>query len=324
MDTGLRIADRYLIKELIRQTRRTQIHLAADLALGIDVEIKTIHPKLLRRDPSFGEVLHREASLGSKLDHPNIRRIYHAGACDLGEYLVMEHLEGCPLSEFVSRLEDERCHAAVFVALATQMAAALEYMHQRGLYLNNLVVEGIAVNAASLRIQLIDLGWATEGPLGSKTAHEQPACGASPKDAWLAAQKFRQARAILEAGPKLALKRSKFGHEMSYRYRDYSLNYQAEIPSTSRDIAAMGRVFCEMRGAQNILDHWMIYDLSSQSFGGTIHNELDRLLMDCLTAEHHHRLTSAGEVRRRLESLGSVAESPASRSFDQRCSTTTV
>src|SRR6059058_5703188 len=90
-------SDRY---EMIRHIARggmAQVYLAQDLLLDRPVALKVLFPEL-SIDHAFVERFRREAKAAANLSHPNIVSIYDWGE-DAGTYfIVMEYVDGRPLS----------------------------------------------------------------------------------------------------------------------------------------------------------------------------------------------------------------------------------
>ena len=98
-----------------------EVYRARDARLNRDVAIKV-------SDAQFTERFEREAKAIAALNHPNICQIYDIGP----NYLVMECVEGVPI---VSLEHPQALPPAEALRLATQIAAALEAAHAKGLSL---------------------------------------------------------------------------------------------------------------------------------------------------------------------------------------------
>ena len=73
-----------------------------DIETNATIAVKILLPRL-SRDPAAVERLRREATIATRLDHPNVCSILRMGEADAMIYLVMPYLEGEPLSEHESR-----------------------------------------------------------------------------------------------------------------------------------------------------------------------------------------------------------------------------
>ena len=75
-----------------------QIYRATDTRLGRAVAIKILRPEIAT-DTAFRARFDREARMISRLDHPNICTLYNVGEDRGTAFLVMQYLEGVPLSD---------------------------------------------------------------------------------------------------------------------------------------------------------------------------------------------------------------------------------
>src|SRR5215472_11509157 len=106
------------------------VYRAYDLRLKRTVALKLVAPSLAR-DERFRERFARESELVMSLEHPNVVPIYDAGDVDGRVYLAMRLVDGTDLGSLLrteGALEPERA-----IAICTQIAAALDAAHQRGL-----------------------------------------------------------------------------------------------------------------------------------------------------------------------------------------------
>ncbi|TVQ64131.1 MAG: serine/threonine protein kinase [Phycisphaerales bacterium] len=107
--------------------------------------------KVMRRGRSGAAHLRRfryEADSLASLDHPCIAKIFHAGvvedADDLTPYLVMEFIEGRPLT---AHLRERSSSHRARVALLARIADAVHHAHQRGVIHRDLKPDNILVDA---------------------------------------------------------------------------------------------------------------------------------------------------------------------------------
>src|SRR3954465_2387466 len=105
------------------------VYRATDLSLARPVALKLIAPEFAQ-DPGFRERFLREPRLAASLDHPGLVPIYEAGERDGQLYLAMRWVEGSDLRRMLQR--DGRLSPEVTVNVLTQIAAALDATHRRG------------------------------------------------------------------------------------------------------------------------------------------------------------------------------------------------
>ena len=106
------------------------VYRAEQLRLGRKVALKLLAPELAENE-GFRARFEHESRLAAVLDHPNIVPLFEAGEADGLLFISMRYVEGTDLRELLSRdgrLEPERA-----LAIAAQVASALDAAHERGL-----------------------------------------------------------------------------------------------------------------------------------------------------------------------------------------------
>ncbi|MHB1986508.1 MAG: Stk1 family PASTA domain-containing Ser/Thr kinase [Acidimicrobiales bacterium] len=118
--------------ELIRQIARggtAQVYLARDLLLDRPVALKVLFPEL-SGDSSFVERFRREAQAAANLSHPNIVPVFDWGESERTYFIVMEYVDGEPLSSIIR--SQAPLPAARAAGIAADIAKALSYAHRHG------------------------------------------------------------------------------------------------------------------------------------------------------------------------------------------------
>jgi tetratricopeptide (TPR) repeat protein len=119
--------------------------------------------------PEAAQRMARERDLLSSLEHPNIARLYDAGAGEDGRpYLALELVDGRPIDVYCA---DARIGIATRVALVMQTARAVAYAHARSIVHRDLKPSNILVDAAG-QVHLLDFG------IGKLLEPEAPAAAA--------------------------------------------------------------------------------------------------------------------------------------------------
>ena len=131
-----------------------EVYRARDTRLERTVAIKIL-PEALAADPQFRERFDREARTVSQLDHPHICAVYDVGEDAGTAYLVMQYLEGETLA---ARLERGALPVAQALALAIQIAGALDAAHRAGIVHRDLKPGNIMLTKSGAR--LLDFGLA--------------------------------------------------------------------------------------------------------------------------------------------------------------------
>ena len=124
-----------------------------DLRLERPVAVKILNDQLREDELAWARLL-REARLASNLNHPHIAAVYDLGEDEDRAYIVMELIEGLPLSELIPeggmQFEQVRRYGA-------QIADALGYAHEHGVIHGDLKGSNVLVTSDGA-IKLLDFG----------------------------------------------------------------------------------------------------------------------------------------------------------------------
>jgi serine/threonine protein kinase len=123
-------AERYRRVRLLGQGGMATVELAHDTELDRPVALKRLAENLAAND-EFKQRFLREARLAARLSHPNIVAVYDVGEDEGRPFIVMEYVEGEPLSDLLQRRR--RFEPTEAVALGQQACAGLEHAHEAGL-----------------------------------------------------------------------------------------------------------------------------------------------------------------------------------------------
>jgi non-specific serine/threonine protein kinase len=129
------------------------VYEAEDARLGRTVAIKMIRETT--EEPLARERLWREARSAASVNHPNICQIYDVGELDGAPYLVMELLEGEPLS---ARIHREAMPLGEAVPVALGVLTALGALHKRGILHRDLKPSNVFLTPHG--VKLLDFGLA--------------------------------------------------------------------------------------------------------------------------------------------------------------------
>jgi serine/threonine-protein kinase len=103
LTAGVRISEKYVIRETLAQGGTGIVVLAADLALQRTVAIKYLRPGA-RNNPNTVERFVREARLAAQIVSEHVVRVHDVGTSpEVGPYMVMEYLEGEDLGTMLAR-----------------------------------------------------------------------------------------------------------------------------------------------------------------------------------------------------------------------------
>src|SRR5271154_7499683 len=122
-------SERYELNHLIARGGMAEVYRAHDRLLDRPVALKVLFPEL-SIDRSFVERFRREAQAAANLSHPNIVPVFDWGE-DTGTYfIVMEYVEGRPLSAVLR--DPERIPPREIATIGAGVAAALAFPHRHG------------------------------------------------------------------------------------------------------------------------------------------------------------------------------------------------
>jgi len=137
------LADRYRIERELGEGGMAIVYLAADLRHDRRVAIKVLRPELAA--VIGAERFLAEIRTTANLQHPHILPLYDSGEADGLLFYVMPYVEGESLGE---RLERERqLGVEEAVRLATDVAEALDYAHERGVIHRDIKPANILLQA---------------------------------------------------------------------------------------------------------------------------------------------------------------------------------
>nr|MBA3949087.1 serine/threonine protein kinase [Acidobacteriota bacterium] len=133
-----------------------EVYRARDTSLDRDVAIKIL-PPAFAADAERLARFEREAKTLASLSHPNIAGVFGIEAYEGGRALVMELVEGENLAERIARGGALPLNDAL--AVATQIAAALEAAHEKGIVHRDLKPANIML-ASDGEVKVLDFGLA--------------------------------------------------------------------------------------------------------------------------------------------------------------------
>ena len=140
-----------------------EVYHARDTRLDRSVALKVLPPGTAA-DPQARARFEREARVIAALDHPHICSLYDVGDSDGTHYLVMPLLEGQTLA---ARLERGALTVDVALAIAIQVADALDKAHRQGIVHRDLKPGNVMLTKSG--VKLLDFGLAKlrgrQGPI---------------------------------------------------------------------------------------------------------------------------------------------------------------
>ena len=119
------------------------------------VAIKVIRKDVATRD--FITRFRREIQLLARLNHPNMVIAYDSDQCLMGEFLVMEYVEGIDLGEVLKR--NGSLTVSETMSAVRQAALALEYAHRQGIVHRDIKPANLLRDVSGC-VKVVDLGLA--------------------------------------------------------------------------------------------------------------------------------------------------------------------
>ena len=170
---GQTLDRRYRVGKRLGEGGMSYVYRAEEIETGRQVAVKILLPRL-SRDPASVERLRREATIATRLDHPNVCPILRLGETgDRLIYLVMPFLEGEPLSEHETRRGP--FSAAEGVPLLIQICQGLQHAHELQIIHRDLKPENVMLvpqqeDGEEYRAVVMDFGLAKERRAGAEVA----------------------------------------------------------------------------------------------------------------------------------------------------------
>jgi serine/threonine-protein kinase len=139
---GRVIADRYLVLAPLGEGGMGRVYLGEHVKMNRQCAIKVMNPSLVNDTESLQRFA-REASNAARILHPNVAAVFDYGEMDKIVYLVMEFVDGEPLSAIIARegaLEPRRA-----IEIARQIADGLQAAHELGIVHRDLKPDNVIV-----------------------------------------------------------------------------------------------------------------------------------------------------------------------------------
>ena len=116
--------DHYRIDSLVARSGMASIYRGVDLRTGREVAVKVPHPEM-EADPVLFDRFKREESIGQKLDHPGVMKVFMDE--DRSQvYMVMEWVNGRLLRQILT--ERRKFPAERAIRITARICDALHYI----------------------------------------------------------------------------------------------------------------------------------------------------------------------------------------------------
>jgi len=267
-----------------------EVYRARDTKLGRDVAIKIL-PAAFALDADRLARFEREARVLASLNHPHIAQIY--GLEDNGGVpaIVMELVAGDTLADRIAR---GPLRVADALAIARQIADALDAAHERGIVHRDLKPLNVALTADNVA-KVLDFGLAKDGASGPPMdlTHSPTAPGATFEGV------------LLGTAPYMSPEQAR-----------------GKVVDKRTDIWAFGCVLFEMLTGQPAFRGETTTDVIAQIverdpdwtlLPAALPPSLRRVLQGCFEKDVRRRIRDIGDVRRDLDDRVELPPTPASR-----------
>jgi serine/threonine protein kinase len=151
---GRRLSGRYKVMETIGGGGMANVYLARDMILERDVAVKVLRPDFAH-DEEFIRRFHREAQAATSLNHPNIVSIYDVGEEEQIFYIVMEHIDGATLKQYIQKngpLSNEES-----VNIMIQLTSAISHAHENHIVHRDIKPQNILIDENGV-VKVTDFG----------------------------------------------------------------------------------------------------------------------------------------------------------------------
>ena len=124
---------------------------------GTRVAVKVLHPESIKPDEI--KRFKREFDALSKMNHPNIVRVYEAGVADGYPWIAIEYVDGTDLGTLIEtwKLKPLADHFQTVERYLRKMCLALQYIHEQGLVHRDIKPTNILVRSDG-EIKISDFG----------------------------------------------------------------------------------------------------------------------------------------------------------------------
>ncbi len=152
--TGRKLGDRYTLLTLIARGGMGEVWKARDSITGTLVAAKVLRPELTGEEVSLSR-LRLEATNAMRAKHPNIAAVLDSGESNSQGWLIMEMVEGEPLSEYIG--DGLTLTPAQLIPLLIQTAYALDAAARADVVHRDIKPANIIVKSDG-RVKLTDFG----------------------------------------------------------------------------------------------------------------------------------------------------------------------
>ena len=185
----------YRIEAVLGSGGMGVVYRAMDSELRRTVAIKIVDRRRHRADAM--ELLLQEARVTAALNHPSICGIHEIGHADGEPFIVMEHVDGLPLSEVIAKTSGLTTETALHYTM--QIVDGVAHAHRHGIVHGDLKASNVMVSPDG-RVKILDFGLAVECRTELETAEcettrKLDSCGGSGTIPYMSPELLRGGRA---------------------------------------------------------------------------------------------------------------------------------
>ena len=170
---GKRLDGRYEILEVIGVGGMAVVYRAHDVVDDQIVAVKILKDEYLNNE-EYRRRFKNECKAIAVLSHPNIIKVYDVSFGDRLEYIVMEHVDGITLKEYIEQQKVLRWKEAVHFTV--QILRALQHAHEKGIVHRDIKPQNIMLLQDGT-IKVTDFGIARFSRTESHTMSSEKAIG---------------------------------------------------------------------------------------------------------------------------------------------------
>ena len=148
------LAGRYELVEKIGEGGMAVVYKGRDRLLNRYIAIKILRPEFTK-DAQFIESFNRESQAAAGLQHPNIVGVYDVGAEGSIHFIVMELVDGRPLSDIIA--EKGPLNYKTAIEITKQVASALSLAHKHNIIHRDVKPHNIMITTDGIA-KLTDFG----------------------------------------------------------------------------------------------------------------------------------------------------------------------
>ena len=267
---------RYRIERELGEGGMAYVFAARDEELGEPVALKVIRPELVG-DPDLVTRFKREVRIARQIHHPNVVRIFEFGRTELAGkelyYMTMELLSGRDLKRHRAR------SVAEMLGLGIQICEGLEAAHRAGVIHRDVKPQNVFVDDSG-RARVMDFGISRLVTLTGLTRGSQ----------FMGTPHYMSPEQV--SGKK----------DIDHRSDIYSVGVLLYELATGR-VPFEGKTPVEVA-----LRHLQDLPAAPRRINPRLPNELERIILTCLSKEPDRRYASAAELGAELDRLSKELE----------------